>query len=454
MFDSKQDLLNGNPYRCIIAFAIPLFIGNIFQQLYNVVDAAVVGRFVGLKALAAVGAGASGNGLIISIVLGISSGASVVISQVYGTGVKEKLRSSYITTCKILLYAGIVLMVIGYLCCVPLLRLMGTPADVFDDAVVYVRFMVAGIMATCLYNGMSSFLRSVGDSMTPLVALIISSLVNVGLDVVFVLCFRMGVAGVAAATVTSGLVSGLYCMFIIHKKMPEMNFGIRDFRMDPEIAEEMIRVGLPATFSTVVVTISTMFIQTAVNGFGSTVVGAYTIGERVENIGFCLAYSIGLSTGVFCGQNIGADNMDRTVKGFRSGIVIAVVYSITVGAAMFFLARPLTGVFSTVPEVTQIAVPLIRINAVFAPVLCIVFVMQNFLRSVSDVRPTVVMSFAEIMSRGILPFILPLWLGYFGIWWATPVGWILSLIIGWIRYRSGKWKKKSYIFRKSNGGAK
>lgn len=176
---------------------------------------------------------------------------------------------------------------------------MGTPADVFDDAVVYVRYMVAGIMATCLYNGMSSFLRSVGDSMTPLIALIISSLVNVGLDIVFVLCFKMGVEGVAAATVTSQLVSGLYCMLYIHKKMPEMNFGFRDFRMDSEIAEEMIRIGLPATFSTVVVTVSTMFIQTAVNGFGSTVVGAYTIGGRVENIGFCLAYSIGLSTGVY-----------------------------------------------------------------------------------------------------------------------------------------------------------
>ena len=452
MFNSKQDLLNGNPYRCIIAFAVPLFIGNIFQQLYNMVDAAVVGRFVGLKALAAVGAGASGNGLIIAIVLGICNGASVVISQVYGTGIKEKLRKSYITTCKILLYAGIVLMIVGFLSCIPLLRLMGTPADVFDDAVVYVRFMVAGIMATCLYNGMSSFLRSVGDSMTPLIALIISSLVNVGLDVAFVLWFKMGVEGVAAATVISQLVSGLYCMVYIHKKMPEMNFSIREFRMDPEIAEEMMRIGLPATFSTVVVTVSTMFIQAAVNGFGSTVVGAYTIGGRVENIGFCLAYSIGLSTGVFCGQNIGADNMDRTMKGFRSGIVIAVVYSIIVGTAMFFLAGPLTGVFSTDPEVMQIAVPLIRITAAFAPVLCIVFVMQNFLRSVSDVRPTVVMSFAEILSRGILPLILPLWLGYYGIWWATPTGWILSLIIGWVRYRSGKWKEKCYLFRTDDGG--
>ena len=441
----SQDMTQGPIYRSIIAFAIPLFIGNIFQQLYNMVDAMVVGRFVGLQALAAVGASASSYNLIIAIILGIASGASVVIAQIFGSGDREHLRKAYITTWKILLYAGLGLMVIGFFCCGPLLKLLGTPEDVFADALIYVRYMVIGILATCLYNGMSSFLRSVGNSLTPLIALVISSLLNVGLDILFVLAFHMGVAGVALATVISQLVSGLYCLVYIHRKMPEMSFSLREFRMDTDVAKEMIRIALPSTFSTIVVTVSTMFIQAAVNQYGSTVVAAYTIGGKVEHIGFCLAYSIGLAAGVFCGQNIGARNMERTRKGFCAGMVIALAYSVLVGLVMLLLAGPLTSLFSDDAEVMRIAVPLIRIEASFSPVLCVVFVFQNFLRNVSDVRPTVVMSFAEILSRGILPFVLSSWMGYYGIWWATPVGWTLSMIIGFVRYRSGKWKDKAAV---------
>ena len=441
----SQDMTQGPVYRSIIAFAIPLFIGNIFQQLYNMVDAMVVGRFVGLQALAAVGASASSYNLIIAIILGIASGASVVIAQIFGSGDREHLRKAYITTWKILLYAGLGLMVIGFFCCGPLLKLLGTPEDVFADALIYVRYMVIGILATCLYNGMSSFLRSVGNSLTPLIALVISSLLNVGLDILFVLAFHMGVAGVALATVISQLVSGLYCLVYIHHKMPEMGFSLREFRMDTEVAKEMIRIALPSTFSTIVVTVSTMFIQAAVNHYGSTVVAAYTIGGKVEHIGFCLAYSIGLAAGVFCGQNIGARNMERTRKGFRAGMVIALAYSVFVGLVMLLLAGPLTSLFSDDAEVMRIAVPLIRIEASFSPVLCVVFVFQNFLRNVSDVRPTVVMIFAEILSLGILPFVLSSWMGYYGIWWATPVGWTLSMIIGFVRYRSGKWKDKAAV---------
>ena len=188
-----------------------------------------------------------------------------------------------------------------------------------------------------------------------------------------------------------------------------------------------------------------MFIQAAVNRYGSTVIGAYTIGNKVENIGFCLAYSIGLAAGVFCGQNIGANNIERTRKGFRAGIVIALIYSVIIGCVMIFAARPLSAVFSTDPEVLDISVPLVIIEAAFSPVLCVVFVLQNFLRNVSDVRPTVVMSFAEIVSRGVLPFVLSSWMGYYGIWWATPTGWTLSLIIGLVRYYSGKWEGKAYV---------
>lgn len=440
---NTQDMTKGNPFRIILLFAGPLFLGNIFQQLYNMVDAIVVGRFVGTGALAAVGASASSYSLIISAVNGFASGASVVIAQIFGSGDQERTRKAYITTWKILAISGAAFTLIGLMFSGTLLRVLGTPADVLADAHVYMQVMCVGVLATCLYNGMAAFLRSVGDSRTPLIALIISSLVNIVLDLVFVLAAGMGVAGVAVATLIAQLLSGLYCLMHVNRTMPQMRFGLREFKLDSDVAREMLRIGLPSTFSTIVVVISTMFIQAAVNRYGSLVVGAYTVNVKVENIGMCLAFSIGLATGVFCGQNIGARDLKRAVQGLHAGIAIALIYSCAMGALMWVFAAPLNGIFSEDPEVIRIGSSIVRITAVFCPVLGVLFVFQHFLRNASDVTPTVIMSFAEIFSRGILPFVFSAWFGFSGIWWATPVGWVLSLLIGLARYRSGKWKGKA-----------
>ena len=440
-----QDMTVGNPFFLILQFAVPLFIGNVFQQLYNMVDAIVVGRFVGIQALAAVGASGPGYNLILAVVNGLCSGASVVVAQIFGGGDNSKVRKAYITTWKILLLAGIGFTGLGLLLSGWLLKWMGTPQDVYEEAHLYVTIMSCGILATCLYNGMAAFLRSIGNSVTPLIALVLSSLVNIILDLVLVLFGGLGVAGVAIATVAAQLISGIYCLFYVHRMLPEMKFKMPEFRMDPEVAEEMVRIALPATFSTVVVTVSTMFIQAAVNQYGSIVVGAYTVGNKVENICLCLAFSIGLATGVFCGQNIGAGDEKRTMEGFRVGMIIAVGYSSVMAVIMLVFVRPLIRIFSEEPGVFEVAVPLIRITACFSPVLGAVFIFQHFLRNVSDVRPTVIMSFAEIVSRGIFPFALSSWCGYYGIWWATPIGWVLSMLIGFVRYRSGKWKGKAAL---------
>ena len=445
MSNKHLDMTKGNPILLILQFMIPLFIGNVFQQLYNMVDAVVVGRFVGIRALAAVGASGPSYNLIIAVVNGFCSGTSVVIAQIFGSGNREKVRTAYLTVWKLLLVIGVLFTTAGLLCCGGLLRLLKTPADVFADAHRYVLLMSAGILATCLYNGMAAFLRSVGNSATPLIALVISSLVNIVLDLALVLLAGWGVAGVAVATVFAQLVSGIYCLLYVNRTLPEMKFSLSELKTDPEIVKEMVRIGLPATFSTVVVTVSTMFIQAAVNRYGSIVVGAYTVGNKVENICMCLAFSIGLATGVFCGQNTGAGDEKRTIRGFHAGILISILYSLPVSIIMIVFARGLTGIFTREPEVFEVAVPLIRLTSCFAPVLGIVFVFQHFLRNVSDVRPTVIMSFAEIISRGVLPFVLSAWFGYYGIWWATPVGWTLCALIGLIRYRSGKWKDKAII---------
>ncbi len=434
-------MTTGNPMRQILIFALPLFLGNIFQQLYNTVDTLVVGRFVGSNALAAVGSCAPTYSLIIALVFGFTSGGGIVVAQFFGAGDSERIRKSYMTANAVMLVIGIALSLAGLCISYPLLRLMQTPEVVFNDALIYLRYMCIGILATCLYNWMSSFLRSVGNSVIPLVALVIASLVNVGLDLLFVLKMNMGVSGVAIATVLSQLISGIYCLIYIRRKLPEVTFRIRELRIDPEIRREVVRLGLPASFSSVVVTASAMLVQLAVNMHGEKVMAAYATNQRVEIICMCLGFSIGMATGVFAAQNKGAGKLDRARSGLFAGIKIAVIYHAFVCTFMWFAARLLASAFTTDAKVIEIALPVIRITAAFGIVLGVLFCFQNFLRSVSDVKPTIAMSAAEIVARGTLPFLLASAFGYFGIWWATPIGWTASLLIGIFRYRSGKWEK-------------
>lgn len=221
-----------------------------------------------------------------------------------------------------------------------------------------------------------------------------------------------------------------------------LRFGIRDLKCEMSVFRELLRIGLPVALSSCGVSLSVMFMQRAINAYGSTVMAGYTIGNRAEQIGMALAYSIGIAVGTFCGQNVGAKDFGRVRQGLHVGYGMSIGYASAVAVCLLLFARPLAGIFTTDEEVLDIAVTNIRITAWFAPVLGVVFVYQNFLRSVGDVAPTIWMSITEIAARSVLAFAFSAWLGYVGIWWVTPVGWVASLLIGFFRYRSGIWKKR------------
>ena len=401
------DMTQGSPFRLIMAFALPLFIGNIFQQFYNVVDSVVVGRFVGSQALAAVGCSGTPFGFFMTLIQGFTAAASVLISQAYGAGNEENQRRAYGTSAVIILTAGILLTAIGISIARPLLILLKTPGNILDQAVIYLRTVCTGILATCLYNMMASCLRAVGNSMIPLYALILTSLLNVLLDLVFVIAFGMGTG--------------------FHR----------------QTASEVFRIGIPSSMQSSIVSISAMCMQRAVNSHGSVVTAAYTVGNRTEQLFFCLSFAIGLAVGTFSGQNAGAGRYDRVERGHKAGFVISTVYTALTAAVLIPCAPWFFRIFTTDAEVISIAVPFCRITAAFAPVLGMVFIYQNLLRSCSDIAPTVWMSITEVLSRAVLPFVFSALWGYTGIWWATPVGWTASAIIGYLRFRSGKWKEKS-----------
>lgn len=435
------DMTKGNPAKMIMIFAVPLFIGNVFQMFYNTVDTMVVGRFVGAQALAAVGGAGVSYNVMLMLINGFMSGASVVVAQAFGAENVSAVRKGFSTSCIMIAATGILFTFLGEWLAMPLLRLLRTPEDVIFDSLRYLRVMYLGILATCLYNGMAAFLRAVGDSVTPLIALFISSCLNVLLDLLFVLQFHRGVSGVAWATIIAQAVSGLYCLFRMRRKMQHLLPGKGEFRFDMAAAKEMVRIGVPAAFSSAVVQISVMLIQRAVNSYGSTVLAAYTAEGKAGQVCFCLSYSVGLATGVFVGQNKGAGKVDRVKEGLRTGVLISLLYHAVISVLMLLLSRQLIGLFTGDADVLEIGIGILRINAFASPLLGLNFVFQNFLRNVSDVRPTIWMSSAEVLSRGTMPYLLGARFGYRGVWWATPIGWLLSLAIGVWRYRSGKWEK-------------
>ena len=437
-----NDMTRGKPLAAITKFAIPMFVGSVFQQVYNMVDSIVVGQFVGPQALAAVGTCAGAFNLLIALITGLTSGMSVVTAQYFGAQKQDFVRKTFISSTIVILLTGAAVSVAGVILARPLLLALNTPEDVIDDAVLYLTILFAGTLANCLYNGISAVMRSLGDSVMPLVILVAASLLNVVLDLVFVIVLDMKVAGVAVATVLAQLVSAAVCLVYVFRRIPMLRFGLRELRCDGAIIRELLRIGFPVALSSCGVSLSVMFMQRAINAYGSVVMAGYTIGNRAENVGMCLAFSIGMAVGTFCGQNVGAGKFDRVRQGLRVGYGLSIGYAVTVAVLILIFARPLAGIFSPDEEVLDIAVVNMRITAFFLPMLGLIFVYQNFLRSVGDVAPTVWMSVTEIVARSVLAFLFSALFGYVGIWWVTPIGWIASVLIGFFRYRSGVWEKR------------
>ncbi len=440
-----RDMTEGNPLKVIMLFAIPMFFGNIFQQIYNMVDTIVVGNFVGSTALAAVGSCGGPFNLVLSLVTGLTGGMGIVIAQYFGAKNHEMVKKSFVSAMAVSLLVGVVVTFVGVFLSRPLLTVMGTPEDIIEEAYTYLVIMFIGTIANCLYNGISGVLRALGNSVVPLIILIVASLLNVVLDLLFVLGFDMGVAGVAYATVLSQLISAIVCLIYAFIKIPQLRIGREDFKMDWTVVREIVRIGVPTALSSCGVSISVMFMQTAINAYGSTSVAAYTIGNKAEFVCMGLAYSIGLSVGTFCGQNIGARRYDRVKKGMHAGYIIALTYSVAMGLVMFFGADILSKLFTQDADVIVLSKLCIRILSFFVPALGLIFVFQNFLRSAGDITPTVWMSVMEIIARSVLAFTFSALWGFVGILWSTPVGWVASMAIGYFRYRSGKWKAKIQV---------
>ena len=424
------DMTQGEPARLLVLFAIPMLIGGIFQLMYNMTDTLVVGRFASVDALAAIGATGSTTSLIMMLGQGLTNAVSVVISQAEGAGRQDRMKSCVAHAVYLVLTGSLVLGLASFFGARPFLTLLGTPENIIDDAVSYVQITGGLSIALTAYNGVAAVLRAIGDSKTPLYFLILCSLLNVVLDLVFVIAFHGGVPGVAIATVISQAVSVVLCVFYMVRRYPRLRPDAASFRFDGKIIREYLTIGLPMCFQSGVLCVGMFVITAVINSFGSDIVAAYTIGGKVEQLATLSFSNLAFSFSVYAGQNYGARLYRRIGEGLKKGLLIIVGLTILSSAVMLLFARPLAQIFleEDVAAVLDGAVAMIRTEACFFWALGIIWAVNSTLRGMGLVHIALVSSIVELVCKIGISVTLSQVIGSAGIWIAAPSGWVLGLI--------------------------
>jgi len=441
-----KDLTNGNEAKLIFYFAVPMLIGNVFQQLYTTVDSVIVGRFIGKEALAAVGASFPIIFLLVSLIMGITMACSILISQYFGAKEMEKVKRTIDTTYIFLFCAAVLITGIGIIFSEPILRLLKTPPAILQLATTYLKIIFAGILATFGFNTISAILRGLGDSKTPLYFLIVSTIINIVLDLVFVLSFKWGVAGAAWATVIAQGVSVIFGLIYLRIQNEIFRFHWNRLTFDFLIFKQSLIIGLPTGVQQMLVAAGFMALSRIVNGFGTITIAAYTAASRLDSFASMPAMNLSMAVSSFVGQNLGAKKPERVKKGHLVALAMAGCISLSITAIVFIFGRELVALFTNDPGVIQIGYDYLRIVGVFYIVFSSMFITNGVLRGAGD---TLVPMFATVLSlwlaRVPVSALLSQKIGATGIWWGIPIGWTVGLILSVGYYLTGNWKKKIVV---------
>lgn len=439
-----RDMTQGSIWKQILLFALPLMIGNLFQQLYNTVDSIVVGNFVGKEALAAVGSVGPIINSLIGFFMGLSTGAGVVISQYYGAKKDEKVRKTVSTTLLMTFFLCIIFTILGSFMTPYMLRFMSTPADVFSESRTYLTIYFAGISGLMLYNMGSGILRAVGDSKHPLYFLIFSACMNTVLDLLFVINFHMGIEGVALATVISQCLSAVLILITLTRTDGSYRICWKELRIDWILLKRIINVGLPAAIQQMITSISNIFVQSYINVFGSDVMAGWSAYAKIDQFMMLPMMSVGLSATTFTGQNVGAGQIDRAKKGAKTAFWLAEIVTITVMIPLMIFAPKLVYLFSQEANVLHYGTLFLYMLSPFYMLCCVNQIYANVLRGAGDTKtPMIVMLGSFVVFRQIYLFtvshlfnsIIPISLGY-------PAGWLVCSVAIYICYRRFKWDRK------------
>lgn len=432
----ELDMTKGRPLGLIMKFIVPLVIGNIFQQLYNMVDTIIVGQFVGVKALAAVGSTGTIVFLILGFMQGLTTGFTVLTSQRFGAGDMEGVKKSFGTAAILSVIATVVMTVVSVAGMENLLRLMRTPEDIFQMAKSYIIIICLGMGCTVLYNLMASILRAVGNSKVPLYFLMIAAGTNIVLDLVFIINFKMGVAGAAWATVISQGLSGVLCVIYVAKKVEVLQLKKRHFEIDTHLMHVEFSIGLPMAVQFSVTAVGTIMVQAALNMLGSLAVAAYTAASKVEQLVTQPFLAMGMTMATYAGQNRGVNAYDRIKQGARYAFTISAIYAVVVFGLIMFFKHHLIAMFvsENLAEIEQFAsIYLFLCGTCFIP-LGMIFIYRNILQGCGYALIPTMGGVVELVSRAIVAVIAAQHQSFAGVCVANMSAWVTAGVFLWASY--------------------
>jgi len=420
-----RDMTQGPAMRLILSTALPLMLGNMFQQMYTIVDASVVGRGIGLNALAALGSADWFNWLFFSIVIGFAQGFSIPIAQAFGAKEYGELRKNAGNAISLGLLTAVAITIIALLVVTPVLRIMGTPDEVRPMATSYLRVLFSGIPIVMAYNLLAGMLRALGDSRSPLLAMVLSSLINILLDCLFVFGFGWGVESAAAATVIAQTVSFGFCLLRI-RSVEFMRLHREDFILVRSRSLKLMGLGAPISAQNAVIAVGGMIVQTVVNGMGVSFIAGYTATNKLYGLLEIAAVSYGYAISTFAGQNLGAKRMDRVRDGVRAGLISGIITALGIAAAMLIFGRSILSLFieDSGTSALDIAVEFLTIMACCLPILYVLYVYRSALQGMGNTIMPMVSGIAEFVMRTGATLILPGLIGYSGMFWAEVLAWI------------------------------
>ncbi len=434
----KAELTEGSIGKALLKFFFPIMFGTFFQQLYNTVDAIVVGRFVGSDALAAVG-GSAGMivNLIVGFFVGLTAGASVIVSQFFGSGDREKVSKSMHTIYAFSIIGSLVISLVGYFLAPALLKLMSTPEDIYADSLLYLRVFLIGIVFMFIYNTGSALLRAIGDSKRPLIYLIVCCIINIALDVLFVAVFQMGVIGAALATLISLAISSVLVTRALVNSKELCDFSIKEIRIDGATLKRQIYIGFPGGIQSSMYSLSNMILQVAVNKIGTDAAAAWTALGKMDALYWMVGGSLGTALITVVGQNYGAGKMDRVRKSVNIGLGLYYVFSIVIVTVLMAFQRPLFTIFTDNQAVIDIAVSAFSIMAPFYVLFSFIEIYSSALRGIGDVVIPMIMTMTGVCGFRVLwsIFVVPMNPSMELISWSYPISWALTAVCFIVYYR-------------------
>lgn len=443
MKDTTLNMTEGRPVKLILRFSVPLLIGNIFQQFYNLADSIIVGRFINADALAAIGVTSSITFLFFALCNGFGSGGGILVSQSFGRGDSKEVKNTIANTGYIMIIMPLFVGILAFFLSKPILKLLHTPEDIFADALVYIRLMCTGLLFVSIYNYVSSMMRALGDSKTPLYFLIFSCILNAGLDLLFVCVFKKGVPGAGIATLISQLVSNLLCLFYAFKFNPYFKFSKEDLKLNKSIIVKTVKLGVPLSLQFSLIAISCMALQSVVNTFGAVTVAAFTATSRIEQIIHQPYQTLSAALSTFCGQNYGAGKNDRVIKGYHRTLLLMVIFTAIMVPLIQIFGKQITSIFVDEAEVIEMGAKAMQITSLFYVFLGLIYVVRGILNGLGDAFFALLNGIVEIIGRFTVPILfvsIPV-MGLWGIWWSVGVVWFLSGFTAWLRYKFIKNKK-------------